>query len=304
MSFTTDIKTELCRMGTGKDCCARAELYGMLLYASAFSSEKIRLQSDSPAVRRRVQQLMQRVTGCELQNKEEQGSTLRMEDPEELRKVFRAFGYEYSNAALHLNRAVVDEECCRTAFVRGAFLTGGYASKPGKGYHLELTTSHYNVAKETALLLEEMNIPCGFVERRGNFVLYYKDSAVIEDLISSLGATSAAMSVMLRKVEKDVRNHINRKVNCETANLDKTMIAATKQVEAISILMEHKAFDDLPQALRETAMLRLEFPDQSLAELAEHFQPPLTKPGLNNRLRKLQQLAQKVRLDGGNGRIE
>ncbi len=291
MSLTQEIKAELCRQSLGKSCCRRAECYGMLLFAAMFSASRLRLQSDHPAVRRRARLLLRQAAGAAWEEKPDCSHTLTLEDPEALARVFAAFGYEYKNAALHLNRAVVEENCCCRAFLRGAFLAGGYLSAPGKGDHLELTTSHYNVAQETALLLEEMGLPCGFVARRGNYVLYYKDSAVIEDIIGQMGASSSAMAFRLKKVEKDFRNNINRKVNCETANLDKTVEAAARQCVAIRALQKAGVYEKLPLALQKTAQVRLAHPEESLAELLRHFDPPLSKPGLSNRLRKLEQEA-------------
>lgn len=294
MSFTQQIKEELCRLGPGKDCCARAECYGMLLFAAVFSQSRLRVHSDLAAVRGRVRQLLRRCAGVEISPRPDGTNALVLEDPPSLRRVFSAFGYEFEGTALHLNRAVVEEDCCRIAFLRGAFLTGGYVSAPGRGYHLELVTSHYNVARQTVLLLEEMGLACGFVSRRGNFVLYYKDSNVIEDIIGRMGAPGAAMDFRLRKVEKDFRNNINRKVNCETANLGKTVEAAARQCHAIDKLEKAGQLEQLPESLRETARVRLEHPEESLAELLQHFDPPLSKPGLNNRLRKLEKLAAKL----------
>lgn len=291
MSFTSEIKGELCKLPLQRSCCQQAESYGLLLFAATFSMVRIRLQSDSPAVRRRARALLEKSMGVALEEKSEAAHTLLLEEPGTIARVFAAFGYEHNNAALHLNRAMVEEDCCRMTFLRGAFLTGGSCTSPGKGYHLELSTSHYNLAREVALLLEEMGLACGFVARRGNYVLYYKDSNTIEDLLGQMGASSAAMQVRLQKVERDFRNNINRKVNCETANLGKTVEAAARQCDAIRLLQQRGAYDTLPESLRITAQIRLEHPEESLTELLEYFQPPISKPGLNNRMRKLEQLA-------------
>ena len=128
MSFTQQIKEELCRLGPGKDCCARAECYGMLLFAAVFSQRRLRVHSDLAAVRGRVRQLLRRCAGVEISPRPDGTNALVLEDPPSLRRVFSAFGYEFEGTALHLNRAVVEEDCCRIAFLRGAFLTGGYVS--------------------------------------------------------------------------------------------------------------------------------------------------------------------------------
>lgn len=290
MSFTSEIKAELCRLPHAKECCALAELYGALLYSTVFSKEKIKLQTDAAFVRKRVQALAEKTVGVQMS--ESNSNSLLVDNKSEIEKIYSAFGYEFDASVLHLNRAVIDDDCCRWAFVRGAFLAGGSAMGNGKGYHLEIACAHYNIAREFEILLQEMDTKCGFVERRGNFVLYYKDSTAIEEIITSMGASSAAMHIMLKKVEKDFINNINRKVNCETANLGKTVDAAAKQAEAIAILHKSGVLKTLPKPLQETAKIRMEHPENSLTELLQFFEDPITKPGLNNRMRKLVKLAE------------
>lgn len=293
MSFTTDIKAELCRLPHAKPCCILAELYGALLYGAQFSMSKIKLQADAPFVRKRLQTLLESAAGVQISSNEENPRAIAVDSAEDIKKIFTAFGYEYSDAPLHLNRAVVDEECCKWSFVRGTFLVGGSANGAGKGYHLEFSGSHYNVAREFAIMLTEMGTKCGMVERRGNFVIYYKNSTAIEEIITSMGASSSAMNIMLKKVEKDFINNINRKVNCETANLTKTVDAAAKQTRAIEILKQSGVLESLPEMLKKTAKIRLEHPENSLTELLQYFDEPITKPGLNNRMRKLVKLSEK-----------
>lgn len=289
MSFTTDTKNELCRLPLGADCCVRAESLGMLLYANRFGETGVRIQSDNPAVRRRAAQLLHVAFRADTT---EQGGTLTVTDPEAIERMFLAFGYERRSIALQLNLALVEDDCCRSAFVRGAFLAGGYLSDPEKSYHLELVTSHYNVSRQVMALLMDMGMAPGLLTRRGNYVLYYKDSAVIEDFLSAAGATGAAMTLMLSKVEKDLRNNVNRKVNCETANLGKTVDASARQIAAIEKLRTAGILHTLPEPLRRTAQVRVENPELSLSEMLPLFDPPITKPGLNNRIRKLMKLAE------------
>lgn len=131
--------------------------------------------------------------------------------------------------------------------------------------------------------------------RRGNHVLYYKDSVAIEDFLSATGATGAAMTLMLKKVERDLRNKVNRKVNCETANLGKTVEAAAKQIAAIEAIKQAGTYDALPANLKAAAEMRLQHPDLSLSELCPLFTPPLSRPGVNNRMRKLIQIAEELK---------
>ena len=292
MSFTGEIKTELCDIPFQGDCCVLAEAMGVLLFARQFSLSQLRMQSQNAVVRRRLEALFHRVFGLELLS--EGDSTLFINQETNLQKIFQRMGYPYSSAPLHLNRAAVEEDCDKSAFLRGAFLMGGYVSLSESGYHLELVTSHFSVAREMQTLLLDMDMPCGFVQRRGNFVLYYKDSGAIEDFLTAAGASGSAMELMLRKVEKDLRNRVNRKVNCETANLEKTVEASSKQVAAIERLRRSEVWGELPDALRETADIRLEHPELSLSEMCLLFNPPLSRSGLNNRMKKLMKLAEEL----------
>ena len=282
MSFTTEIKNELCRIPPPSACCATAECLGMLLYAGRCDRQQVRLQTETAAVRRRAQSLLGQLFAAAAR---EDGAALLLEGADAAR-VMAGFGYD-GPGTLQLNRALVEEDCCRDALLRGAFLTGGYVSTPDKGYHLELVTAHYHVARQVSALLGEMELPPAYLQRRGNHILYYKDSTHIEEFLTAAGATGSAMELMLKKVERDLRNKVNRRVNCETANLSKTVDAAARQIEAIAALRARGAWDDLPAPLRETAELRERNPELSLSELCALHERPISRPGLSNRLRKL-----------------
>lgn len=289
MSFTTEVKNELCKLPLGQSCCLAAECYGFMLYANSFSIEKIKIYSDNAQVRKRVLHILKKLIGATIAD--DGSGNLNIEDKQVIQKLYDLFGYEYGQNSLHLNRAVIEEDCCKTAFLRGIFLASGYLSEPDKSYHFELVTTHYNVVRQVLVLLDEMELAGKYIGRRGNFVIYYKDSELIEKLLTAMGATGSAMELMLKKVEKNLRNNINRKVNCETSNLSKTADAAAIQIEAINVLMEKGLFEQLPLPLQETAALRLENPDLSLTELAELCNPPLSKPGISGRMRKILKLA-------------
>ena len=193
--------------------------------------------------------------------------------------------------ALHVNYGVLEDECCRVAFARGAFLAGGSVTDPEKRYHLELTTTHQKVARETDALLLELGYGAKLTSRGGNCVLYFKQSELIEDFLTMLGAPVCAMDVMQAKMEKDLRNGVNRRVNCETANLTKVVDAAQEQIAAIRRLQRAGGLEALPEKLRQSAQLRLENPEATLQELADMQTPPVSKSAINHRMRKLVQLA-------------
>ena len=195
------------------------------------------------------------------------------------------------NLSLHINFGLLEEDCCRTSFLRGVFLAGGSVTDPAKRYHMEFVTSHYKVSRELEALMMDMGFQSRATTRTGNFVTYFKQSEHIEDLLTLLGAPVAAMDIMSAKVEKNLRNEMNRRVNCDTANVTKAVDAAQDQLAAIRRLREREQLDGLPQKLQETALMRETYPEMTLSQLAETFDPPLTKSCLNHRLRKIMELA-------------
>ena len=190
-----------------------------------------------------------------------------------------------------MNYGLLEKECCRTAFLRGAFLAGGSVTDPSKRYHLELATSRHKVSRETEHLLTEQGFSPKEALRNGSSVLYFKQSEAIEDILTFLGAPLAAMGIMEAKIEKEMKNKINRIVNCDNANTSKIVEAAQAQIAAIRRLEERGELEHLPEKLRQTAGLRMDNPEANLSELAALFDPPLTKSALNHRLRKLCELA-------------
>ena len=191
-----------------------------------------------------------------------------------------------------MNYALLEKECCIRSFLRGAFLSGGSVTDPEKRYHLEFSTNHHKVSRETYSLLLEQGFSPKDTLRNGCSILYFKQSEAIEDLLAFLGAPIASMSIMEAKIEKEMKNKINRIVNCDNANTSKVVEAAQTQIAAIRRLEERGLLEHLPEKLRQTAALRMENPESNLMELADLFDPPLTKSALNHRLRKLVELAE------------
>ncbi len=294
MSFASDTKAELCRSTMGKSCCVRAELYGVLLFCNTFTSEELRILTENRGFLQRAEKLMKKAAKVEADERggEEGGKlSLTVRDAEKLRKLCELYGSDPErNPALHVNLGVLEEECCRLSFLRGAFLAGGSVTNPAKSYHLELITGHYSVSREVETLLREMGYRPGSLSRNGNYVLYFKHSEAIEDLLTALGAPMAAMEVMNAKVEKEVLNGVNRRLNCDEANLDKTVEAAQKQLAAIRSLREAEKLESLPPKLMEAARLREENPELNLSQLAALADPPVTKSTLNYRLKKIMEL--------------
>jgi DNA-binding protein WhiA len=187
--------------------------------------------------------------------------------------------------------ALLRKPCCRRAYLRGAFLGGGSVNKPEGDYHLELVTANEIFAKTLYKLLRAQHLPAGMTERKHDSVVYLKDGDAISGFLGLVGAYQAVMKFENVRVVKDMRNQVNRLVNCETANLQKTVNAAGRQLDAIRLINRAIGIDNLPNALRETAKLRLEFPEASLQELVDASCGKLGKSGINHRLRKLEAIA-------------
>ena len=302
MSFSGETKTELCRQPIQRVCCAKAEAYGMLLFCNTFQPTGIRIVTENRAFGARLPKLFHKAFGLtfdRLPGEENCPGKLIFEirDPGKIETVINSFGFSMEqNLSLHINFGLLEEDCCRTAFLRGVFLAGGSVTDPDKRYHLELVTSHYKVCRELEALMMDMGFFPRETTRSGNFIAYFKQSEHIEDFLTLIGAPVAAMGIMAAKVEKNLRNEMNRRVNCDTANVSKAVDAAQEQLAAIRRLDEMGKLETLPEKLRETAALRMQNPDMTLSQLAECFAPPLTKSCLNHRLRKLVELS---RIDEG-----
>ena len=228
MSFAGETKGELCRTALNRKCCTQAEAYGVLLYCNTFSGREIRIITENEAFAQRLPILFRkafRLSFDRLPDGEGKYS-FGITDPAKLAAVSGTFGMDAGSLANHVNFAVLEEPCCRAAFLRGAFLAGGSVTDPRKGYHLELTTSHLSVGREMLALMREMGLEPKAAQRKGNSVVYFKQSDRIEDLLTSIGAPLSAMEVMNAKLEKDLRGSVNRRVNCDAANLDKAVEAA------------------------------------------------------------------------------
>ena len=296
MSFSYDTKNELCGLSLQRTCCARAEAYGILLYCNTFSPAEVRIVTENPNFAARLPKLFHKAFNLRFDRQPEgetQGKLIfQITEQKKLDHIINTLGYDpRQNLVLHINFAMAEEPCCRAAFLRGVFFAGGSITDPLKRYHLELTTSHLQASRELGVLLRESGYPPKSVSRNGSFVTYFKQSDQIEDFLTLIGAPVAAMNVMTAKMEKDLRNSVNRRLNCDSANVDKAIEASMEHVEAIRRLRAADKLDELPEKLKETAALREEYPELTLSELAREFDPPVTKSCLNHRLRKLLELS-------------
>jgi len=291
MTFAAEVKNELCQPRVERKCCALAEAYGILLYCRSFSPQEIRIITSSEAFSKRLPHLFKKAFGIKFDRVPEESAegkrSFVITDSEKIRSIYDAFGCDVSTLSLHINLGILEEPCDRAAFLRGAFLAGGSINDPEKGYHFELATAHYSVSREAVSVLREMGFEPKESTRRGNQLLYFKKAEAIADLLTTIGAPVTSMQVTAAKIEKEMTNEIMRKVNCDSANADKTVIAAAQQMEAIRRIERDYGLDVLPEPLQQAALLRIANPEVSLSDLALLSYPPVTKSCLSHRLRKI-----------------
>jgi DNA-binding protein WhiA len=292
VSFSGGAKAEICRSIPQKRCCAIAECFGILLFCNNFSAEGIRIITESREFAHSLPKLFMRAFDLEFDSfpsMESSGKLVfQIDDPEKMDEILEVYGFDRNTVSLHVNLPIVEDDCCKAAFLRGAFLAGGSVTDPGKGYHLEIATTHQSVARETYALMEEM---LGFypksAARGGGQILYIKQSDLISDCLTFLGAPVAAMAIMEAKLEKELNNKVNRRCNCDEANTSKVVEAAQEQLSAIRVLRSKGLLEQLPAKIQVAAIAREENPEASLTELAAMMQPPISKPAMNHRLKKL-----------------
>ena len=293
LSFSAGAKAEICKDLPSKRCCAVAEAFGILLYSNTFSGECIRIITESREFAIFLPKLFRKAFSLEF---DEFPSVMapgklvfQITDPQKLLAIFHIYGFEPEKMlSLHVNLSVLEDGCCRSAFLRGMFLAGGSVTDPAKGYHLEVATVHQAVARETYTLMEEtLGFYPKMASRNGTQVLYLKQSDLISDCLTFLGAPVAAMGIMETKLEKELKNKVNRRCNCDEANTSKVVDAAQEQLNAIRVIRQRNMMDHLPEKLRQAALAREQNPASSLTELAAMMDPPITKPAMNHRLKKL-----------------
>lgn len=302
VSFSGSAKAEICRNLPQKRCCALAECFGVLLYANSFSAEGIRVVTECrefAAILPRLFRKAFRVEFDSFPSMEAPGKLVfQIWEEDKLRCIMDAFGFDTRQTlSLHVNYSVIEEECCKTAFLRGVFLAGGSVTDPGKGYHMELATTHLSAARGTdALIRDVMGFSPKSAQRSGGVVLYLKQSEQISDFLTYLGAPVAAMGIMETRLEKELNNKVNRRCNCDDANTSKVVEAAQEQLAAIRRLRELGLLENLPGKLQEAARAREESPESSLSELAAMMNPPITKPAMSNRMKKLIQISREAEI--------
>lgn len=303
MSFASEIKSELLRIETKTDCCTRAELCGLMCFGGAvLPGGRVRISTENAATARRGFSLIKDYLGISgeiLTNHSRAGKggnayAIALDNPADGMRILSGLSLLERNAvSFRIREAVLEKPCCHRAFLRGAFLGGGSVANPEKEYHLEFTTPRPALAEDTVQLFAGFGLTARVIQRKSNQVVYFKSSEEIGDVLNIIGAHTAYMELMNVRILKETRNQVNRRVNCETANLDKAVDAAQGQVAAIRRLQKSGRLASLSQGLQDAAQMRLAYPEAPLSELGEMLH--ISKSGINHRMRKLMALADEAK---------
>ncbi len=314
MFFSSTVKSELCSIPLGQSCCIMAELAaflhinGTMLFLGN-NEVGVYFSTESASVARRIFKLIKVRYKVQPEILIRKNNRLKKNNvyivavlcPSEARTLLEDAHVLYkdemdnTNIFIGIHSALIENECCRRAYLRATFLGGGYISDPEKNYHLEVVTHDLEYAQALSSLIARFGLHAKIVERKGNHVLYFKEGENISHFLNIIGAHQALLELENIRACKDMRNNINRIVNCETANLDKTVNAAIRQIENIEYIRQSIGLHRLSPQLREIAELRLKYRDASLKELGSMLVPPIGKSGVNHRLRKLDEIADALR---------
>ena len=305
MSFSHDVKSELVaysaaerESGQMKPCCMQTETYALFLFCRAFSAKEMGLKTEHKDIADRYAAAVREMTGHKPKRERTAGGKYRVvvEDPVDRQAILSEFGYSGNEVNRRLNTGILQDDGCRSALLRGAFLTAGTITDPEKDYHMEYVLSTKSLCMDLCDLLTEADLSPKYVQRNGAHVIYFKDSESVEDLLTLMGETSSSLELMGTKMYKDMRNRVNRRLNFENANSTRTFDAAYRQIKAIEYIEQKRGLESLPPELRELAKLRVENADYSLKELGENLSEPISRSGVNHRLQKIMEVANDLKL--------
>ena len=316
MSFSGNVKEELSEHWSSARHCQIAELAAILglcgsIIINTRNEYRVKVHTENKAVARKVFTLIKKTFNIESDisirrniQKQSVSYSVVVKQHQDALRVLQAVklidehldGFEEVRI---VNPIVVQQTCCKRAFIRGAFLAAGSMSDPKKAYHFEIVCAAEPMAEQIRELMSSFSMDAKIVQRKKSYVVYLKEGSQIVDILNIMEAHVSLMELENVRILKEMRNTVNRKVNCETANLNKTVSAAVKQLEDITYLRDTIGLEKLSEGLEEVALARLSHPDASLKELGALLSPPVGKSGVNHRLRKLGDLAEKVRKEQG-----
>ena len=313
MSFSIKVKNELAKHISNATHCRIAELAALISMCGSVmidenNNYKIRIKTETQPTAEKIKKLLWKTfkVDVDISTRENAYSkvgrtyTLLVGDHQQALKILQATKLINENNEIGenfsiTNNIVIMKDCCKRAFIRGAFMAAGSISDPNKSYHFEIKCNSEKKAKQLIELLENYNIDGKMVARKGGYVVYIKEGEGIVDVLNVMEAHVSLMEMENVRILKGMSNYYNRQVNCETANIKKTVATSVRQIDDIDFIIQNKGIDYLPEKLQDIAWVRKENPDASLQELGEMLDPPLGKSGVNHRLRKICQIAQELR---------
>ena len=314
MSFTMTVKEELCREISGHRHCRLAELAAVLAMSGRIRFDEegrvsVRIHTENEPAAKKYFTLLKKTFSINTDVVSKQNISggesfyLMITDDAGAREVLTACGLlaefdEVTEDCEVAGNPLLARSCCRRAFIRGAFLAAGSVNDPQGAYHFEIACLSAARAAQMVSLMAEFDVTARIVRRKQRYVVYVKEGAQIVDLLNVMGAPLALMEMENVRILKDMRNNVNRKVNCETANINKTVSAAVRQLEDIALIRKRGAFDKLPANVREMALLREEYPEDTLQELGARLTKPVGKSGVNHRFERIHELAESLRAEG------
>ncbi len=305
MSFSQEAKLELSAIECRTSGQVKAQAYGMTIFSKLPRGERTLLATESPAVAKLYSKLLAVLTGSpfdvnippELEKHSDKLITVTSPDFSDRNSLLAFFGHRGNELSLRINRANFESEECFPPFLRGVFLSCGNVTDPLKDYHLELVSPFQNLGKDLLHLIseiDELTITPKMINRKGSFVIYLKDSEGISDFLTFIGAQMTALEIIQEKIVRSVRNRVNRRINSETANSNKTAAASARQLRAIEAIRKKRGLESLPSELYELAVLRIENPESNLRELGEMLDPPISRSGVNHRMTRIMELADEI----------
>lgn len=315
MSFSSTTKNELARMTITNNCCKLAELAALVrmcgtIQISGMNNINIKFTTENAAIARRLFTFLKEMYEGDIevmvrrnkQLKKNNNYLIVIKDKDISKNLLLDIGFIKDGEKVNIfdtqykvNKDIIDNRCCKRSYIRGSFLGGGSVSNPEKTYHLEFVTNNSDHSEDISNIINSFGLNSKIVLRKDNYVVYLKEGEQIVDLINIMGAHQALLKFEDIRVLKDVRNNINRLVNCETANLSKTIDASMRQIEQIKFIKKHMGLEKLPYKLRDIAEVRLNNPDATLKEVGEMLDPPVGKSGVNHRFRKIEEIAEDLK---------
>lgn len=313
MTFSSKTKNEISRLELEKECCLNAELSAIIrmngdIKVSGINHISLGFVTENAAIARRIFSLIKSLYECNIEVKIRRGKKLRksnkylivVDNDSISRKIIEDLGFIIGEEEIYyrensIPKEIILDRCCKRAYIRGAFLGAGSVSNPEKDYHLEFVSDTEVHAEELKELINGFGLGAKVIKRKDRYVVYLKEASQIADMLNIIGAHQILLKFEDIRVLKDVRNNINRLVNCETANLSKTVNASMRQISNIKYIHEMIGIEKLPKKLREVAEIRVNNTELSLKEIGERLDPKVSKSGVNHRFRRIDKIADDIR---------